>query len=56
MSTIKKKILVVDDDPVILKAFTIKLAASNYEVLTANKGADAISVVRTKSRMPSCLI
>jgi len=48
MSTIKKKILVVDDDPVILKAFTIKLAASNYEVLTANKGADAISMVRTK--------
>jgi CheY-like chemotaxis protein len=48
MSMNKKKILVVDDDPIILKAFTIKLQASNYEVLTAVKGSDAISVVRTQ--------
>lgn len=48
MSNIKKKILVVDDDPVILKAFTIKLQASDYEVFTAAKGADAINAVRTK--------
>lgn len=48
MNTIKKKILVVDDDPVILKAFAIKLAASNYEVLTASKGEDAITAVRTE--------
>ncbi|MEK7780723.1 MAG: response regulator [Verrucomicrobiota bacterium] len=48
MSTTKKKILVVDDDQVILKAFTIKLQASDYEVLTAAKGADAINVVRTQ--------
>lgn len=47
MST-KKKILVVDDDPVILKAFTIKLQASDYEVLTAAKGAEAINAVRTQ--------
>lgn len=48
MSNIKKKILVVDDDPVILKAFTIKLQASDYQVLTAARGAEAISAVRTE--------
>jgi len=43
-----KKILVVDDDQVILKAFGIKLKASNYEVLTASDGSTAVSVVRTQ--------
>jgi len=43
-----KKILVVDDDQVILKAFTIKLKASNYEVLTAADGSTAVNVVRTQ--------
>lgn len=43
-----KKILVVDDDQVVLKAFAIKLKASNYEVLTAPDGATAVSVVRTQ--------
>ncbi len=44
----KKKILVVDDDQVILKAFTIKLNASNFEVLTAQDGATAVNAVRTQ--------
>ena len=48
MSTIKKKILVVDDDPVIQKAFTIKFQASNFEVLTASDGATAVNAVRTQ--------
>lgn len=43
-----KKILVVDDDQVILKAFAIKLKASNYEVLTATDGSTAVNVVRTQ--------
>ncbi|MGC3960470.1 MAG: response regulator [Verrucomicrobiota bacterium] len=43
-----KKILVVDDDPVVLKAFAIKLKASHYEVLTAADGSTAVNVVRTK--------
>ncbi len=47
MTTNKKKILVVDDDPVVVKAFTIKLKASNFEVLTANEGAEAVNIVRT---------
>lgn len=44
----KKKILVVDDDQVILKAFAIKLKASNYDVLTASDGSTAVNVVRTQ--------
>jgi DNA-binding response OmpR family regulator len=43
-----KKILVVDDDQVILKAFTIKLKASNYQVLTASDGSTAVNIVRTQ--------
>lgn len=34
MSTTRKKILVVDDDAVVLKALSIKLNAQGYEVLT----------------------
>jgi len=48
MSMNKKKILVVDDDSVILKAFTIKLTAADYDVLTATDGATAVNVVRTQ--------
>lgn len=44
----KKKILVVDDDPVIQKAFTIKLKASDYEVLSASDGSTAVNMVRTQ--------
>jgi CheY-like chemotaxis protein len=44
----KKKILVVDDDPVIQKAFAIKLKASNYDVLTASEGSEAVNLARTQ--------
>ena len=43
-----KKILVVDDDQVVLKAFTIKLKANNYDVLTATDGSTAVNLVRTR--------
>lgn len=46
--TEKKRILVVDDDPVILKAFSIKLERSGYEVLTAADGSAAVNIVRTR--------
>jgi CheY-like chemotaxis protein len=41
-----KKILVVDDNPVILKTLSMKLSASGYEVLTAEDGAGAVSCAR----------
>lgn len=43
-----KKLLVVDDDPVILKALSLKLKANGYEVFTATDGAVAVNAVRTQ--------
>ena len=44
----KKKILVVDDDAVVIRALSIKLKASGFEVLTAMDGAAAVTAVRTQ--------
>jgi CheY-like chemotaxis protein len=40
-----KKILVVDDDQIILKTLTIALSCKGYQVLTAIDGPGAINVV-----------
>lgn len=48
MSNTKKKILIVDDDPVIQKALSYKLKASNFDVLTACDGSTAVNIVRTQ--------
>jgi DNA-binding response OmpR family regulator len=42
----RKKILVVDDDLVILKTISMKLTANGYEACTADDGAGAVSTVR----------
>jgi CheY-like chemotaxis protein len=41
-----KKILIVDDNRIILKAFSMKLQASGFEVFTAEDGATAVGLVR----------
>jgi CheY-like chemotaxis protein len=41
-----KKILIVDDDPVILKTTSLKLKSRGYQVVTAMDGPGAISAVR----------
>ncbi|MDB6018284.1 MAG: CheA signal transduction histidine kinase [Pedosphaera sp.] len=41
-----RKILVVDDNMVVLKAFELKLKACGFEVLTASEGAAAVSIAR----------
>jgi len=41
-----KKILIVDDDPVILKALSWDLERKGYEVLTAVDGPEAFTLVR----------
>ena len=41
-----KKILVVDDNVVILKTVSMKLAANGYDVCTAEDGAGAVGAVR----------
>lgn len=41
-----RKILVVDDDPVLLKALTLKLESQGYAVATAVDGADALRALQ----------
>jgi two-component system KDP operon response regulator KdpE len=40
-----KKILVVDDDQIILKTLSIALSCKGYQVLTATDGAGAVNIV-----------
>jgi len=42
----RKKILVVDDSPVILKTLSMKLKSRGYDVLTAEDGSVAVSTAR----------
>jgi CheY-like chemotaxis protein len=46
LSMDRKKILVVDDSPVIRKTLSFKLNLAGYDVLTAIDGSDAVSVAR----------
>ena len=41
-----KKILIVDDNLVILRVLSMKLKAAGYDVLTAEDGAAAVSIAR----------
>ena len=41
-----EKILVVDDDPVVVKALTMKLQSKGYATCTASDGAEAVKAVR----------
>jgi DNA-binding response OmpR family regulator len=50
----KPKILVVDDDPDLVKALRLRLRANNYEVATASDGYAAIATAQ-KER-PSLII
>ena len=42
----RKRILVVDDNAVILKTLSLKLTSNGYDVMTAEDGADAVSTAR----------
>lgn len=42
----KKKILVVDDNALIVKTISFKLKANGYDVLTALDGSEAVAAVR----------
>lgn len=41
-----KKVLVIDDNKIILKAMEVSLASKGYRVLTADSGADTLLVLR----------
>jgi CheY-like chemotaxis protein len=42
----RRRILVVDDNAMILKVLSLKLKANGYDVSTATDGSEAISIVR----------
>jgi CheY-like chemotaxis protein len=42
----RQKILIVDDNAVVIKALAMKLSASGYEVVTALEASEAISAAR----------
>lgn len=44
----KKKILIVDDDGVVVTSLSIILKAHDYEVIKAQDGSTAVSAVRTQ--------
>src|ERR1043165_8886949 len=43
---IRKKILVVDDDAIIIRTLSFKLKSNGYDVLTAVDGSEAVATVR----------
>jgi two-component system, OmpR family, KDP operon response regulator KdpE len=45
----KNKILLVDDEPAILKVLAIKLKISGYDVVCASNGEEALKLVRESS-------
>jgi CheY-like chemotaxis protein len=45
----QKKILVVDDNEVIVKTISVKLKSAGYQVFTAQEGADAVAFVRKEN-------
>ena len=44
-----KKILVVDDNEIVLKTITLKLQGAGYDVITAMDGSEAVAMARKQS-------
>jgi CheY-like chemotaxis protein len=44
----RKRILIVDDNEVILKALSMKLGSAGYETLTAVDGSEGVNAARTE--------
>lgn len=43
-----KTVLIIDDDPVMMKWFSVRLKASGYDVLTASDGLSGLEIARQK--------
>jgi DNA-binding response OmpR family regulator len=50
----KKKILIIEDEPELVKAIQIRLQQAGYEVLSANDGQDALE--KTRKENPDLII
>jgi len=47
-ATPKKRILVIDDNEIILKTTSMKLQSAGYDVITALDGSEGVALVRTE--------
>ncbi len=47
--SLRRKILVVDDNPVVVKALCLKLEAAGYQPVTALDGSEAVAQVRKEN-------
>lgn len=47
MTERKRRILIVDDDAVVQRAFGFRFRKSNYELIAATDGSAAVNIVRT---------
>lgn len=54
MNTNEKTVLIVDDDPRILKAISLRLKAAGYQVLAACNGVEALTLAQ--ARKPDLII
>ena len=53
-STSQKKILVIDDNEIILKTTSMKLQSAGYQVFTALDGSEGVARCARKSRIWCC--
>lgn len=44
-----QRILIVDDDPNVVKFVRVNLEAEGYDLLAARSGSEALNIIRTKS-------
>ena len=49
MSAEEKRILIADDDPVILRLIQVNLELEGYQVLTANNGQEAVDIANAEN-------
>ncbi len=48
VTTLKKRVLVVDDEPGVGRVLRIRLRLSGYDVITTTNGGEAVEIVRTQ--------
>ena len=54
MNPEEKRILIADDDPVILRLIQVNLELEGYEVITANNGQEAVDIA--SAELPNLVI
>lgn len=56
MAEQNKKIFIIDDDTFLLNMYALKFTKSNYQVLTAQNGNDALSKLKDGSYQPDIVL